>query len=312
MSNASDSTAPTEEQHDPKAAREAFQMGREAEKKLDRWKAIEHYQRAFELSPGDDQISFRLAYNLDLVGEEAEAMHLYEQACEAQPPRVHALMNLAVLYEDIGQYAKAERCLRLVVETDPNHPRARLYLRDVLGSHNMHYEEEYQRLRDRHGGVLDTPVTDFELTARARNCLQKMNVRTLGDLARTSEADLMAYKNFGEATLQEIRNMLAQKGLRVGQGLQGQQPAAQQPAGGEEPGVAGEEAGGILSRPVDELELSVRAHKALDLLSISTVGELVARTEDELLGIKNFGETSLHEIKEKLAEHDLSLRTLEG
>ena len=310
MNNVSDPTAP-EQQHDPRAAREAFEKGSEAEKKLDRWGAIEHYERAFELSPDDDQISFRLAYNLDLVGEESEAVHLYEQACKGEAPRVQALVNLAVLYEDIGEYAKAERCLRLVVETDPNHARARLYLGDVVASRSMYYEEDYQRLRDRQSSVLDTPVTDFELSARARNCLQKMNVRTLGDLVRTSEADLMAYKNFGETTLEEIRGMLSQKGLHVGQGLQGQQQAARQEVHDQVRDTAGEETADNLNRPVDELELSVRAHKALDLLSISTIGDLVSRTEDELLGIKNFGETSLEEIKERLAEHGLSLRTLE-
>ena len=36
---------------------------------------------------------------------------------------------------------------------------------------------------EKHVAMLDTPVTDFDLTVRARNCLRKMNIRTLGDLA---------------------------------------------------------------------------------------------------------------------------------
>jgi len=66
-----------------------------------------------------------------------------------------------------------------------------------------------------------------------------------------------------------------------------------------------------LGKSVDELELSVRARKALDLLNITTIGDLVARTEDELLGIKNFGSTSLDEIKAKLEEMGMGLRKLD-
>jgi DNA-directed RNA polymerase subunit alpha len=59
------------------------------------------------------------------------------------------------------------------------------------------------------------------------------------------------------------------------------------------------------------MELSVRARKALHLLNIGTIGELCMRTEAELMGVKNFGMTSLMEIKEKLAQQGLSLRKLE-
>jgi DNA-directed RNA polymerase subunit alpha len=66
-----------------------------------------------------------------------------------------------------------------------------------------------------------------------------------------------------------------------------------------------------MNMPVSELNLSVRARKALSLLSIQTIGDLVSRTEAELLGVKNFGATSLDEIKEKLSEEGLSLRQLD-
>jgi DNA-directed RNA polymerase subunit alpha len=59
------------------------------------------------------------------------------------------------------------------------------------------------------------------------------------------------------------------------------------------------------------LELSVRARKALQLLNIGSLGELASRTEAELMGVKNFGQTSLVEIKEKLAQHGLTLRKLD-
>ena len=60
-------------------------------------------------------------------------------------------------------------------------------------------------------------------------------------------------------------------------------------------------------RSVDELELSVRSNNCLKNANIRTVGELVAKTEGELLKAKNFGRKSLNEIKEVLADSGLRL-----
>ena len=67
----------------------------------------------------------------------------------------------------------------------------------------------------------------------------------------------------------------------------------------------------ILNKLIEDLELSVRAKRALAKLGIQTLGELIAMTEAELLGCKNFGVTSLNEIKERLVNYGLSLRTLD-
>ncbi len=62
-----------------------------------------------------------------------------------------------------------------------------------------------------------------------------------------------------------------------------------------------------LLRSVNELELSVRAANCLKNANIKTIADLVQRTENEMLKTKNFGRKSLNEIKEILAEMDLSL-----
>ena len=62
-----------------------------------------------------------------------------------------------------------------------------------------------------------------------------------------------------------------------------------------------------LSRSVDELELSVRSYNCLKNADIKTIGDLVTRTEAEMLKTKNFGRKSLNEIKDILAELGLSL-----
>src|SRR5213078_3638030 len=62
-----------------------------------------------------------------------------------------------------------------------------------------------------------------------------------------------------------------------------------------------------LNMSLAELELSVRATNCLETEGITTVRELVARTDEELLEVRNFGETTLREVKQKLTERGLNL-----
>lgn len=62
-----------------------------------------------------------------------------------------------------------------------------------------------------------------------------------------------------------------------------------------------------LNMSLAELELSVRATNCLESEGITTVRELVLRSEDELLEVRNFGETTLREVKAKLQERNLNL-----
>lgn len=61
--------------------------------------------------------------------------------------------------------------------------------------------------------------------------------------------------------------------------------------------------------PISELDLSVRASNCLDAANIKTISDLISRTEEELLGIRNFGKTTLKEVKKKLAQRSLSFST---
>jgi DNA-directed RNA polymerase subunit alpha len=63
----------------------------------------------------------------------------------------------------------------------------------------------------------------------------------------------------------------------------------------------------ILSRPISSLDLSVRASNCMREENIETVGELVRRSKDDLLLVKNFGKTSLREIEKKIDELGLKL-----
>ena len=103
-------------------------------------------------------------------------------------------------------------------------------------------------------GASSAHATDFELSVRARNCLKKMQIRTLGDLLRISEAELLSYKNFGETSLTEIKTMLASKGLRLGQGLEGQYTWARRQMYDQ---LRGRATDAVLNKPISVLDLSV-------------------------------------------------------
>jgi len=287
-------------------AQELHQRGLAAEAEGDRIAAIEAYREAVAESPLTES-RFRLAWLLDLMGEEEEALSLYQSLAADDQPHINALVNLAIMLEDRGEYDEAMRTLRPVLESNPNHPRARMFQRDCEASESMLFDEDTERDQGRFNTMLDTPVTDFELSVRARNCLKKMNIRTLGDLLKVSEAELLSYRNFGETSLVEIKNMLSSKGLRLGQGVDGQLRRNPNDAFEELKGLAPDH---VLNKPISSLDLSVRARKALQLLGIGTIGDLAMRTEAELMGVKNFGSTSLDEIKERLEVHNLSLRKL--
>ncbi|MDA0296514.1 MAG: tetratricopeptide repeat protein [Planctomycetota bacterium] len=283
-----------------------FKQGLDYEAQGDRTSAIAAFREAVSHGKKSQHLH-RLAYLLDLVGEEDEAVQMYETARESGPPRLQSLINLAILYEDRCEFSKAEYILNQVIESEPNEPRARLFLKDVQASRGMYYDDDADRSSTRHDAILDIPVTDFELSVRARNCLKKMQIRTLRDLVRVGESELNSYKNVGDTTVTEIKQMLASKGLRLGQDTAG--GPRLRPEDIEElhsRGITDQ----ILNKPISVLDLSVRARKALQMLGVLSLGELAARTEAELLGVKNFGQTSLDEIKERLVDHELSLKTL--
>jgi len=64
--------------------------------------------------------------------------------------------------------------------------------------------------------ILEVPITDLELSVRARNCLDGANLRTLYDLVVMTESEVMNLKNLGKTSLTEIKNKLAERGLSLG------------------------------------------------------------------------------------------------
>ncbi len=262
------------------------------------------FERAVESDPNHTGALFGLAKENDRRGNDEIALDLYERSAAQFPTYIGTLLNLGVLYEDRQQYDRAQQCYHRILEQYPNHARARLFLKDAQASGDMFYDEDAQRKRDRASQVLNVPVSDFELSVRSRNCLQKMGIHTLGDLARATEQELLASKNFGETSLVEIRDMLASKGLSLGQLA----TTKSEPEPIFEPELMSPDEQAMLDRPISDLNLSVRARKCMIRLGLNTVGELLRRTGDDLLECKNFGVTSLNEVREKLTLQNLKLR----
>jgi DNA-directed RNA polymerase subunit alpha len=262
------------------------------------------YERAVETQPNHPGALFGLALENDRRGNDERALQLYTRATSNFPPHLGSLMNLGLLYEDRNQFDRAQQNYIRVLDVYPDHPRARMFMKDASASGDMLYDEEAERRSDRLSHVLNIPVSDFELSVRSRNCLQKMGVRTLGDLCRTTEQELLASKNFGETSLVEIRDMLSSKGLELGQFAFEKAPA--EPT--FEPSSMSADEQQMLDRPIADLNLSVRARKCMVRLGLNTMGDLLRKTGDDLLECKNFGVTSLNEVREKLTEMGLKLR----
>jgi len=261
-------------------------------------------EKALAIDAGNPTALFAMGVLHDRFGNDEEAKSCYERSLQRYPGTVGALVNLGLLYEDEDDFDAAQQCYQRVLDVFPDHPRARLFLKDSTASGDLKIDEQELRTRDRIEQVMGLPVTDFELSVRSRNCLQKMGILTLGDLARTTEAELLESKNFGETSLVEIKEMLASKGLSLGQMAA---PAIAEEAAVDiaEPSADDQE---VFSLPITELNLSVRARKCTTKLGITTIGELVRRTAEDLMECKNFGVTSLNEVREKLVERGLKLR----
>ncbi len=282
----------------------SFQMGCIWADRGDALSAVEYFERAVDMDPHHSRALFWLASENALRGNDEEAVRLYEQSLSKPPHYIGALINLGLLYEDRENYSAAAYCFRRVLEFYPNHQRARLYLRDIDAASDQYYDEDTARREARMTQLLSKPATDFEPSVRSRNCLSAMGIHAIGDLTETSEQELLAGKNFGETSLVEIRDMMNSLGLRIGQNrhkVQARDHAS-------EMATLSPQEQALMTKPVTDLNLSVRARKCMARLGITTLGQLVQRTPDELLSSRNFGVTSLNEIRGRLTEAGLKLR----
>ena len=73
-------------------------------------------------------------------------------------------------------------------------------------------DAEVQRVRE----LLAQPVDELDLSVRAHNCLKAANIKNIGDLVRREESEMLKFRNFGRKSLQELVEVLAERGLEFG------------------------------------------------------------------------------------------------
>lgn len=138
--------------------------------------------------------------------------------------------NFEVRETRVGQRTDFDR-LTLDVETDGSvSPADALATAAELVKRHMDYLLHFQAggapkaapegsvaVPDRMKDLFDRPIEDLaELSVRSRNSLQKENIRTLGDLIRKTEEEMLNIENFGKKSLKEIQDFLAEHQLRFG------------------------------------------------------------------------------------------------
>jgi len=281
-----------------------YLLGRAAELARDPDGALGFYERAHAADPVHQGLLTRYAHLAERCGLDDLALELYESLLGLRPVDRSVLMNLGVLYEDVGRDADAASCYDTVLRDDATDLRARLYLADARAAMNMYYDEDLEKKEDRLNQILRIPITDFELSVRARNCLNKMQITTLGDLVQKTEQELLSYKNFGETSLTEIKEILHSKGLRLGMPRDEAVASIEAHARRMQSGDRSD----VMNKPILELALSIRARRTVETLGCLTVGDITKHSAEELLGMPNFGQTSLQELRTKLTELGLKLK----
>ncbi len=128
----------------------------------------------------------------------------------------------------------------------------------------------------------------------------------MGELCDMTADEVLAARGFGETSLREIEAKLAEHGLRL---RLPEEPAKLTRKGIRRPRVSPEDAElqQKLVLSLAELELSVRAVNTLESAGMTSVRDIVVRSDEELLELPDFDLVTLNEVKHRLAERGLRL-----
>jgi len=146
---------------------------------------------------------------------------------------------------------------------------------------------------------VNTPISEIALSVRARNCLDSIGLRNLGDLADKTESEMLAVKNLGKKTLRELSWCLSDHGLKFNQSRHLEIGHEQKPASPEAAGA---------NTTLSEIRLSARARKCLDSMGFRNLGELAEKTESDMLAMTNLGPGTLRELSWRLSDHGLKFK----
>ncbi len=272
-----------------------FLQGRLHDAKSNVEAAINAYESALEKDPEHVESAFKLGVLLDRIGDDDMAVEYYLVCADVHPHFVPGITNLGILYEERGESNAAIDCFRQVLAYNPRDRRALMLLRDAKSSRSMYYDEREERERERMEKIMRTPVNDFELSVRSRNCLAKMNIFTLGDLLRISEQEMLSYKNFGETSLKEVREMLSARNLRLGMYRDGEERSISK---------ADQK---VLGESIEKLELVNKSQQMLENLGVSRIGDLAQYSDLDLFKAPGSGQSVVQELSTALGAFGIGL-----
>jgi len=259
--------------------------------------AINAYEAALEASEEQHvEAAFKLGVLLDRIGDDDMAVEKFLTCADVQPHYLPGVINLGILYDERGEPNAAIDCFRQVLAYNPRNRRAAMLLRDARASRTMYYDEKEEREREKMEKIMRTPVNDFELSVRSRNCLAKMNIFTLGDLLAITEQEMLSYKNFGETSLKEVKEMLAMRGLRLGMNREGDERLITK---------ADQK---VLGESIEKLELGNKAQAVMENLGITRIGDLVQYTDLDLYKAAGSGQSVVQELSTALGAFGTGLR----
>ena len=148
---------------------------------------------------------------------------------------------------------------------------------------------EIERIKNRNASDNESEadglsIDVLDLSVRPYRCLVRAKIDTIGQLKKTSDADLMSIRNMGRNSLKEIHDKLSSF-------LNSEMDSSQQNRNIEETAAIS-----VSDFPIEELGLSVRSYNCLHGKGIKNVSELFNYTKEDLLQIRNMGEKSADEI----------------
>jgi DNA-directed RNA polymerase subunit alpha len=77
-------------------------------------------------------------------------------------------------------------------------------------------EEEVSKEEKEFGEKLNMPISELELSVRSSNCLREARIKTISDLVKKTEMEMLKYRNFGKKSLTEINKILQDMGMHLG------------------------------------------------------------------------------------------------
>lgn len=250
--------------------------------------ALAQLKEAAEAAPDDLQVKLASLEARLKVGLFDEAEKMFGQLAKKLDGSAdyHYLRGLSSDLQ--GFFSEAGDAYERALELEPGHARSLFRLAHMLDLHGddaraVELYEQLRKLRPCHVNTMINLGTIYE---------------DRGDYERAAEcyrAVLDYYPNHARAKLY-YRDAVASSSMFYDEDAARREAKIQQ----------------ILSQPVAEISCSPRVRAALQRLNVTTLGDLAQKTEEDLLGLPNFGRTSLRELREILTARGLNLAAGEG